>query len=891
MILTGSLATPAELERFRTEAENAAQLDHPNIVPVYEVGEWQTEGTGSRVPYFSMKLVEGGNLSQQVGHFSDDLRAAASLMATTAEAVHHAHQHGILHRDLKPANILLSDEWRVTRDETDHHAHTDVRPSPLASLVTRHPSPIPIITDFGLAKRIEGVAGQTHSGAILGTPSYMAPEQAMGQSKRLTTAADIYALGAILYELLAGRPPFKADTPLDTLMLVIHQEPVPPSRLRAGIPRDLETVCLKCLHKEPHNRYCSAAELADDLRRFLAGQPIQARLVSATEHVWRWACRQPALAGLSATLAVVVVASLLAVAWQWGEARMQRDDAEQQRMAADTARTHAEANYQKALAAVDRMLTRVGQQHLADVPEMEGVRRDILEDALQFCRQLLDERTDDPQIRQETGRAYARTAAIYALLGQLDESEDAWRNAAALQQALVANAPDSPQSQLDLAASYNGLAALLRDTGRSGEAIEGYDQALSIREAVCERNSDDPALRHVLAKTCNELGTLYAMTERPQQAETSIQRAIDLEAQLVREQPSNEEYLNGLASSHNSMGSFVLNVYGVSSTFGVPCKNVPRIEAAYLSALPIREELVKRFPASVGYQVELARVYKNIGTVYNVTARKPEAEPYLRKALELRTRIANEHPKVTSYRKAKAKSLYDLAFMLESVGRTDEAMPIYQEAIALQEELVASHPSAIEHTVDLGDTYHHAARLHFRRGELEAALPWLDNAVRTLRDVLEREPQHANARRFLGETYMTRGEVAQGLKRYADAVSDWTRAIEFPEAFSVYLLLLARAEAYVQSGDHRLAAEDLTTSLNTFPSDCRDRVKAAKISILCANAARRDQSLSADDAASLAENYTKTAHDILVEYLAAGGASNEIALDLEVAVGGLNPEK
>jgi serine/threonine-protein kinase len=274
MILAGQLATPAEVQRFRSEAENAASLDHPHIVPIYEVGEADGQH------FFAMKLIEGGNLNQGLARFANDPRAAARLMAAVARAVHHAHQRGILHRDLKPGNILLDNEGR------------------------------PHVTDFGLAKRLAGDAGQTPSGAVVGTPGYMAPEQAAGQGKRLTTAADVYGLGAVLYELLTGRPPFRAETVLDTLMQVLHEEPTPPARLRPGVPRDLETICLKCLRKNPAERYGSAEEVANELERFLAGEPVLARRAGAWERAARWVRRHPSGAALVAVGAVAVLASV-----------------------------------------------------------------------------------------------------------------------------------------------------------------------------------------------------------------------------------------------------------------------------------------------------------------------------------------------------------------------------------------------------------------------------------------------------------------------------------------------------------------------------------------------------------------------------------------------------
>jgi eukaryotic-like serine/threonine-protein kinase len=274
MLLTGQLASDAEVARFHAEAESAAHLDHPHILPIYEVGEHLGEH------YFSMKLIEGGNLSQRIRNSALPPSAAARLMEKVARAVHFAHQHGILHRDLKPANILL---------DGDSH---------------------PYVADFGLAKRIERDAGLTQSGAILGTPSYMAPEQARAE-KILTTAVDTYALGAILYELLAGQPPFRAGTSLETVMLVLGQEPEPPSRLRPGVPRDLETICLKCLQKDPHKRYASAEALADDLARFLEGRPIMARPVGRLERSWRWCRRNPVVAAFSAAAVAGVLAAAL----------------------------------------------------------------------------------------------------------------------------------------------------------------------------------------------------------------------------------------------------------------------------------------------------------------------------------------------------------------------------------------------------------------------------------------------------------------------------------------------------------------------------------------------------------------------------------------------------
>jgi WD40 repeat protein/tRNA A-37 threonylcarbamoyl transferase component Bud32 len=279
MILAGQLASESDVKRFRAEAEAAANLDHPNIVPIYEIGEH------AGFQYFSMKLIEGGNLAQAFAGPANraEQRKAAMLMAAVARAVHYAHQQRILHRDLKPLNILLD-----SRGE-------------------------PHVTDFGLAKRVEGDSKLTQTGSILGTPSYMAPEQASGR-KAIGTSADVYSLGAVLFDLVAGRPPFKADTPLDTVLQVMDCEPPRPSSLNPAVDRDVETICLRCLEKLPSNRYGSAEALAEDLERWLRGEPILARPSGAVERTVKWARRRPmaaALAGVIGLATVTLVVGLL----------------------------------------------------------------------------------------------------------------------------------------------------------------------------------------------------------------------------------------------------------------------------------------------------------------------------------------------------------------------------------------------------------------------------------------------------------------------------------------------------------------------------------------------------------------------------------------------------
>jgi WD40 repeat protein/tetratricopeptide (TPR) repeat protein/tRNA A-37 threonylcarbamoyl transferase component Bud32 len=339
MILSGGHAGEADLVRFRTEAEAIARLQHPNIVQIYEVGEQ------NGLPYFSLEFCGGGSLEKKLAGTPLPPREAAALVETLARAMHAAHEQGVIHRDLKPANVLLA------RDGTLK------------------------ITDFGLAKKLDE-ASQTGTGAVMGTPSYMAPEQAGGRSQQIGPLCDVYALGAILYECLTGRPPFKAATSLDTILQVISDEPVPPRQLQPRTPRDLETICLKCLRKDPKKRYASAKALAGDLRRFQAGEPIKARPVGRLERAAKWVRRNPAAATLVATLLVgTAVATLLAI---W--ARQKTAEALEQKGRADeqvgVAKANARLANDRAYTSNLRLVQRAWEENQIDLVHelLEGQR-------------------------------------------------------------------------------------------------------------------------------------------------------------------------------------------------------------------------------------------------------------------------------------------------------------------------------------------------------------------------------------------------------------------------------------------------------------------------------------------------------------------------------------
>jgi WD40 repeat protein/tetratricopeptide (TPR) repeat protein len=429
MILSGAHAGSTERQRFRREAEAAAALRHPNIIQIYEVGEHEGH------PYFSLEYADGGSLEDRLVGTPQPARRSAELVAVLAGAMHYAHQQGIIHRDLKPANVLLA-------------------AGALTAGAKPQAAPVPKITDFGLAKQLGSDAGQTRTGAVLGTPAYMAPEQAQGRAKEVGPATDTYALGAILYELLTGRPPFLAETPLDTLRQVTTEEPVPPGRLHPGLPRDLETVCLKCLQKDPARRYASAGALAEDLQRFLNGEPVRARPTPAWERLLKWARRHPAAAALLVVAVVGVLA--FAVEGTWARLALRQAAAREHQHAVDAERALAESR---------QRLVRLTVANGADLLD-----DDNLLGALPWFAEAL--RLDQEQ--GESGREEIHRLRLAAVLKQCPRLVQLW-----FHRGKVNRAAFSPDGRLLLTGSDDGTAQVWDlSTGKPAAPALGHGEAV-----------------------------------------------------------------------------------------------------------------------------------------------------------------------------------------------------------------------------------------------------------------------------------------------------------------------------------------------------------------------------------------------------------------------------
>jgi tetratricopeptide (TPR) repeat protein len=521
MILAGHLASREQVRRFRLEAEEAGHLDHSNIVPIYQVGEHAGQH------YFTMKLIEGGNLAQRLKGKPMPPRDAVRLVAKIARAVYYAHQRGILHRDLKPGNILLDAAGE------------------------------PHVTDFGLAKHLVGPGGQqaanapTQSGAVVGTPAYMAPEQAAAR-KDLSVAVDVYSLGAILFELLTGRPPFQAETPIDTILKVMEEDPPRPRSLNPKLDRDLEIITLKCLEKEPTHRYGSALRLAEDLERYLSSEPIQARPATVVERTVKWARRRPAAAAL---LGVICLAGVLFLAFGWWtnlRLKTALDQTELERGEAARQRDQFKASLQKRLDIIDDFLVRMDDRlQRQGVPG--SVRMEFLHDALELSKGVLKEDPNNVNARKQLGNLYYRIGDLYRLSRIFPEGDDHFTSALDVQEKLVKDFPKRPDYRHDLAITSARYARLLQEQRRFDEALKSVDRAIQLEDELTVQDSEDARYPEYAAYYRYRRADLLEASGKTQEAEKGYREALEQQEQLVAHYPDKIVHHVDLASTATSL--------------------------------------------------------------------------------------------------------------------------------------------------------------------------------------------------------------------------------------------------------------------------------------------------------------------------------------------------
>jgi serine/threonine-protein kinase len=788
--------------RFLIEAEVTGGLEHPGIVPVYGLGRYP-DGR----PYYAMRFIRGRTLRDAIETYHDtegsprapgqktlEFRDLLNRMIDVCNALAYAHTRGILHRDIKPANIMLGSfgetlvvDWGLAKalDRPETASESELRPlRPLSA----------------------GQSGtETMYGSTVGTPNYMSPEQAAGALDRLGPPSDIYSLGATLYCILTGRLPFH-EPQLGLLLEKVRRGVfLPPRAVDPQIPRALEAICLKAMALEPENRYPTARALAGDLEQWLADEPVSVYREPWTVRLARWARRHRTLVTTSAAL---VLAALVALSI--GTVLIKQEQA------------RTEANFQLARAAVDQMLTRLAEVDLADVPQMEPVRRTMLDKALRFYQKFLEEHGDDRSIRHETGRANLRLGDIEEMLGDYDASEPAYRRGLALLGALAADRPETADYRRDLASTWHRLGVLLKKSNRFTEAEAALHTARTLRQelvAAFPKNSDD---KRDEMDSVYQLGTVLARLGRVKEVEASYAEAVEADRKLAAEHPDRPDYPRKLGRYLNNRGILLRNTN----------RDWRPAEAAFRQALELQSPLAEKSPTVAGLQWERARTTTNLAAALERTQGLEQAIPVYKLALGRFKQLADDFPSVPDYQNELAivslnlglalrweadKQAGDpgfarqfadeagvriedavatyrrliepgrfphrpdfrqrlgqadcrLGILLHKARQTAKARPAFEEAIRVLEELVARYPQVPEYQSDLGLAYQNLSILQGKAQPREARRS-LDAAIAHQQIALKANPKNADYRRFLLEHYFDLEPVLKALGDYAGAAA------------------------------------------------------------------------------------------------------------------------
>ena len=770
MILSGLHASDEDMRRFRLEAESVAKLQHPNIVQIYEVSEHDGR------PYIALEFADGGSLEQKIAGKPQDAQESAELVVSLASAMQLAHENDIIHRDLKPANILLTSEG------------------------------IPRITDFGLAKRMDDDSKQTRSGALLGTPSYMAPEQAGGKSDSLGPPTDIYALGAVLYHMLTGRPPFQAASPLDTVILVLSEEPVAPRKLNPVLAVDLETICLKCLEKDIHRRYSTAAELGQDLNRFLAGEPIQARPVTMVERSWKWAKRRPAVAGMISVSATAILVLLVGGAWYNSQlekslivAKTARQDEADQRIIAEDAKEIAEArrveamhNLRKARRVVDTALTGISEI-IQYYPGVQRVREGLLKEVAKEYEEFASQQSDDFGIQLECGTAYLRLGEIRQTLGETELAEMAYQNADSIFEKMKTKFTDHPELDVMDATANIKLAGLWETRGELVQARQLLEETSTELGTLRMRYPDRVDVAQIVGIAMFNLSGLHLSEGNYRIAQESAVSALTFYENALNKKPDNERLQLGLANTLNVLGTIELDSGDLQGAF-------TRFDTGHA----ILGRLLKQSPDRPDYlqsQATLA-ILKGIA-MRRLGNSQGELMAY-EEALAAYRALGKALPDVPQFNEDTALTLTDMGQLYIQDMQLEKATVVLNEAYDTFKELALEHGEILRYVEEFAATGEALSRTHFYQGDHDRAIELITEANELFRKLSDAAPNIVQYRyRYalglllaadIGSSAVTTDEY---MERASVAVKILENLVELSDGLSIYANSLAKAHSQI----------------------------------------------------------------------------------------------
>jgi serine/threonine protein kinase/tetratricopeptide (TPR) repeat protein len=809
------------LARFEAERQALALMDHPHIARVLDAGT-----TPSGRPFFVMELVKGVPLTA----FCDQRRLSAHdrllVFQQVCLAVQHAHQKGVIHRDLKPSNVLV-----------ESHDGT----------------PVPKVIDFGLAKAINELPLTertlvTNFGALLGTPLYMAPEQAEFSALDVDTRADIYALGVILYELLTGTTPVEkgrlAKAAWDEVRRVIREEePERPSarlstlearasvaasrqsephKLGKYVRGDLDWIVMKALAKERDRRYQTASALASDVGRFLGHEPVSAGPPTAGYRLRKFVRRnRGAVAVAAAVLGLVLLGAVGLVVGVVALRAEQRRTAEAlAQVTAEQARTAralaAETRaQQQARGALNAMTDDVIETLLARQPQLGETERAFLRKVVGFYEAFAAEKGESEEARAVAADGQYRVANLRAFLGERSEAVAGYGEAIRLLDRLAADFPASPDYRRQLAASHNNLGGLLRELGKHPEAEAAYRQALALQEKLAADFPAVPEYRGDLARSHNNLGSLLRGLGKRAEAEASYRRALAIREKLAADFPAEPVYRQDLAGSHYSLGILLRELGNRAAA------------AADRRALAIREKLAAEFPAVPAYRRDLARSHSNLGILLAEWGKRPAAEAAFRQALAIEEKLAADFPAVPAYRQQLANSYTNLGRLLGELGKRPEAEAAFRRALAIGEKLAAEFPAVPDYRRDLANSYNELGAQLYELSKLPEAEGAYRQALAIQEKLAADFPAVPAYRANLAGSCVNFGDVLLLQKRAPDSLEWFARAIPLLEANLAADARAVKDREFLRNA-HQGRAGALT-SLHRYPEAIQDWDRAIEL--------------------------------------------------------------
>lgn len=842
-VIRAGMDSAQVVARFEQERQALALMNHPNIAKVIDGGL-----TPDGRPYFAMELIEGLPITQYCDQFQLTPRQRLDLFRPVCEAIQHAHQKGIIHRDLKPSNVLV----------------TETEGKPTAKVI-----------DFGVAKaigtRLAAETLHTHLGSIIGTLEYMSPEQAVPDQDDVDTRSDIYCLGVLLFELLTGTTPLQRqnlknaavhellrficeeETPkpsdrlsaIQDLTAIAASRGVEPKALEHALKGDLDWIVMKCLEKDRNRRYASASAVARDIERFLSDEPVEAGPPGTTYRMRKFLWRNRWALTVASLLLLTMVVGIIGTTIGMIQAARGRADARDALVISEKQRVRAERHYQRAMSAVDRLLTHVGEVRLESVPLMDQTRLRLLQDALDFYREMLQEEDDDPVARRELGLAWRRVGDLQSRLGD-KQAEDSFKRAIEIQQQLLKERPDDDHTNHDYVKSQRYLGYELFRCGRLPEAGQIASELLSRQSFTTDEAISEQSLLLYLQ------GSIYSATRKSDEAILAFKEGLALTDSLVRSNPSRTEYQLSRANVLNRLGS----EYRVRRSW-------EEAERYYEDSRAAMDQLLTIEPDNPTAKLRLAVVYNNLGLLFSNRDRPTDAMAANQKAISLFSALDRDHPGLPDYKWLLARSLNNTALFHSRSGDPAQAAAENEKVVLIFKELMNSFPQRLDFMESYASSCGNQGKYLGELDRHEESISWNTKAIEGTEQLLAIEPNHTESRLTLHGNLIGRAGSYRQLGKMELALPDYHRSLELSqgESHADYVNFRPRALAFV--GEHQQAAAAADAIVSSPTATAFNFSEMAKVHATCAQAASQDANLNEQQRRELSERYAARCVELL----------------------------